>query len=172
MTTFSVWKFDDPDGAGRALKILKGATDDGIVRVLDHAMVRWPEGADRPETTLGHDERRRGTAWGGFLGVLIGMLFFLPVLGGVVGAAIGAAAKATAGTGIGRDQLERIRAEVTPGTSALFIVTDEGNLDRLGERFRQMNWTLISTNLTDEERKILLETFGGDSQIGSDRRIT
>jgi uncharacterized membrane protein len=161
MTTFSVWKFDDPDGADRAMEILKGAEDDGIVKVLDHARVRWPEGADRPETKLGRGEKLHGTAWGGFLGVVIGMLFFLPILGGVVGAAIGAAAKAMAGTGIGKDQLERIRAEVTPGTSALFIVTDEGNLDRLGERFHQMNWKLISTNLTAEERAVLLETFGG-----------
>lgn len=161
MTTFSVWKFDDPDGADRAMEILKGAEGDGIVKVLDHARVRWPADADRPESKLGHDEKLRGSVWGGFLGVVIGMLFFVPILGGVVGAAIGAAAKTMAGTGIGKDQLERIRAEVTPGTSALFIVTDEGDLDRLGERFHQMNWKLISTNLTAEERAVLLETFGG-----------
>lgn len=161
MTTFSVWKFDDPDGADRAMVIFKGAEHDGIVKLLDHATVRWPKGADRPETTMGRDERLRGSAWGGFLGVVIGMLFFVPVLGGVVGASIGAAAKAMSGTGIRKDQLERIRAEVTPGTSALFIVSEEGDLDRLGERFHQMNWRLISTNLTAEERAVLLETFGG-----------
>ncbi|HET9658164.1 MAG TPA: DUF1269 domain-containing protein [Kineosporiaceae bacterium] len=161
MTTFSVWKFDDPDGADRAMKILKGAEHDRIVKVLDHATVRWPKDADLPETELGHDERLRGSVWGGFLGVVIGMLFFVPVLGGVVGASIGAAAKAMSGTGIRRDQLDRIRAEVTPGTSALFIVSEEGDLDRLGERFHQMNRTFISTNLTTQERTVLLETFGG-----------
>jgi uncharacterized membrane protein len=165
MTTFSVWKFDDPAGADEALTILQVAAKDGIVKVLDHAVVRWPEGADRPDTKLGHDEKKKGTAWGGLLGVVIGMLFLVPVLGGIVGAAVGAAAKAAQGTGIGKEQLERIRAEVTPGTSALFAVTDEGDLDRLGERFHGMRWTLISSNLTKEERDVVYETFGG----GTDR---
>jgi hypothetical protein len=41
------------------------------------------------------------------------------------------------------------------------MVTEEANLDRLGERFHGRDATLISTNLTDAERQILLETFGG-----------
>jgi hypothetical protein len=39
-------------------------------------------------------------------------------------------------------------------------VTEEGDLDRLGERLRGMKSTLVATNLTDEERQVLLETFG------------
>jgi uncharacterized membrane protein len=93
--------------------------------------------------------------------VLIGALFFVPVVGGVVGAAIGAISKATEGTGITKEQLETIRTEVTEGTSALFVVTDEGDLDRLGERFRGQSKKLIATNLTEAERAVLLETFGG-----------
>jgi uncharacterized membrane protein len=50
---------------------------------------------------------------------------------------------------------------VTPGTSALFVVTEQGDLDRVGERFHNMHSKLIATNLTDAERQELLETFGG-----------
>jgi len=50
---------------------------------------------------------------------------------------------------------------VTEGTSALFAVTDQGDLDRLGERFRGLHQKLIESNLTEAERKVLLETFGG-----------
>ena len=46
-----------------------------------------------------------------------------------------------------------------PGTSVLFAVTDEGDLERLGERFRGFNGHLVSTNLTGVERSLLLETF-------------
>ena len=81
--------------------------------------------------------------------------------GGVAGAAIGAISKATSDVGISKEQLERIRTEVTEGTSALFAVTDEGDLDRLGERFRGLHTRLIDTNLTDSEREALLEMFGG-----------
>jgi hypothetical protein len=85
----------------------------------------------------------------------------VPLAGAAAGAAIGAISKATAGTGITKEQLEAIRTQVTEGTSALFVVTEEGNLDRLGDRFRDTHWKLVDSNLTDAERRLLLETFGG-----------
>lgn len=42
------------------------------------------------------------------------------------------------------------------------VVSDEGNLDRVAEHFHGMHWTLVDTNLTGPERKLLIETFGGD----------
>ena len=98
---------------------------------------------------------------GRVLGLLVGALFLVPVVGGVAGAAIVAISKATEGTGITKEQLETIRTEVTEGTSALFVVTDEGDLDRVGERFHGMHSKLVATNLTGAERAVLLETFGG-----------
>jgi uncharacterized membrane protein len=160
MTTFTVWKFDDPNRAEEAAKIIRYAADDGLVRIVDHAVVTWPQGAAQPETRHAHESTRRGVGWGAFWGIVIGGLFLVPVVGGIVGAGIGGLAKATEGTGIGRDELEKIRTEVTEGTSALFLVTEEGDLDRLGERLHGLNSKLIATNLTDGERDILLETFG------------
>jgi uncharacterized membrane protein len=87
-------------------------------------------------------------------------LFFVPVVGGVAGAAIGAISKATQDAGISKEQLETIRTQITEGTSALFAVTEEADLDRLGERLSGMGSTLVATNLTDAERAVLLETFG------------
>lgn len=161
MTAFTVWKFDDPRGALQAEELLKGAQTDGLVKILDHAVVTWPTGQARPSTTHPHDETVRGAGWGALWGLIVGALFFVPVVGGVAGAAIGAISKATEGTGITKEQLERIRVEVTEGTSALFAVTDQGDLDRLGERFTGLHSKLIATDLTADERKVLLETFGG-----------
>ena len=162
MTAFTVWKFDDPEGAERAERLLEDAARDGLVTILDHAIVSWPEGAKRPNTKQGHDDAKRGTAWGALWGLLFGSLFLVPVLGAAAGAGIGALAKHTEGVGIGKDQLEKIRSEITEGTSALFVVTDEGDLDRLGERFRGMGSKLVDSNLTDAERQMLVETFGGE----------
>jgi len=161
MTTFTVWKFDDPDGADRAAKLLRDAQTDGLVKIDDHAVVRWPVGESHPETKHGHDANWHGAGWGAVLGLLIGALFFIPVVGGLAGAALGALAKSTEDAGITKEQLEKIRTEVTEGTSALFLVTESGDLDRLGERFHGMNSKLIATNLTDAEKDELFETFGG-----------
>jgi uncharacterized membrane protein len=160
MTTFTVWKFENPEGAEHAERVLKDAQDDGLVKIVDHAVMTWPPGADKPEIHHKHDDSKRGAAWGALWGVLGGALFMIPVVGGVAGLAIGALAKSTQGTGITKEDLAKIRTEVVEGTSALFLVTEDADLDKLGERFR-FNTTLITTNLTDEERATLLETFGG-----------
>jgi uncharacterized membrane protein len=161
MTTFTVWKFEDPDGADHAAAILKDAAAERLVKIDDHAVVRWPVGTPKPTVEHGHDETKRGAGWGALWGLMVGTLFLVPIVGGVAGAAIGAISKATQDAGITKEQLEKIRTEVTEGTSALFLVTEEGDLDRLGERFHGTNSKLIATNLTDEEREVLYETFGG-----------
>jgi uncharacterized membrane protein len=160
MTTFTVWKFEDPEGAAKAEAVLKSAQSEGLVKIVDHAVMSWPEGADKPELEHKRDDPKRAAGWGALWGILGGALFMIPVAGAVLGAGIGALAKATSGTGITKGDLERIRTEITPGTSALFMVTEDANMDRLGERFHGRDAKLISTNLTEAERETLLETFG------------
>lgn len=160
MTTFTVWKFDSADGAEHAVSVLTGAADEGLIKIFDHAVVSWPTGAKRPSMKHSRDEQWHDTGWGAFWGLVIGGLFLVPLLGAAVGAGIGAISQATDGVGIDKEQLETIREAVTEGTSALLVITDEGDLDRVGERFHGMHSKLIDTNLTDSERKLLLETFG------------
>jgi uncharacterized membrane protein len=161
MTTFTVWKFEDPSGADRAAAILKNVEHEGLIKVLDHAVVSWPVGKSRPNLNRTHDAARHDTGWGALWGLVVGGLFFVPVVGAAAGAGIGAILQATDGVGIGKDQLETIRSQVTEGTSALMVITDEGNLDRVAEHFHGMHWTLVDSNLTEPERRLLLETFGG-----------
>lgn len=160
MTTFTAWSFKDPDGAGKALAALQSASSDGLVKIVDHAVVRWPEGAAKPDVVHGHEDKWRGTGWGAFWGLLFGSLFFAPLLGAAAGGALGALGKSLEAVGITEDQLGTIRDQVTPGTSLLCAVTDEGNLDRVAERFHGLNLTLVATNLTEAERSTLLEAFG------------
>lgn len=160
MTTFTVWKFETPEGAGKAADILKDAQSDGLVTVVDHAVVSWPADADRPEVHHAHEDEKRGTGWGALWGLLLGALFFVPLFGAAAGAATGAFVKHLSKAGIDADDLDRIRQDVVPGTSALFAVTEDANMDRLGERFHGLHNTLIATNLTPAEKSTLLETFG------------
>ena len=83
----------------------QGAERDGLVKIVDHAVMSWPTDADKPKTHHAHDDPKRGAGWGALWGVLTGALFMVPVVGGVVGVAIGALAKSTEGTGITKDDL-------------------------------------------------------------------
>lgn len=162
MATFTVWKFDEPDGADRAEAILKIAESDGLIDVIDRSVVSWPAGAKRPTTKHVQEDVRRGGAWGAFWGLLFGALFFVPVLGAAAGAGIGALTKSLGRVGITEEQMDTLRWQITEGTSALFVVTDKADLDKVGERFHGLHWVLIDTNLTDVERGRLLETFGSE----------
>lgn len=159
MTTFTVWKFDDVGGAEQADSIIKAAAAEGIIEVVDSAYVRWDADAKKPTTHQAHEDTWRDTGWGALWGVLFGVLFFIPLIGAAVGAAAGALTGAFDGVGIRKEDIEKIREEVKPGTSALFVVTDNGDLDRLAERFHGLHAKLIDGSLTSDEAKILRDTF-------------
>jgi uncharacterized membrane protein len=161
VATFTAWKFDNPDGAEHAAEVLKNAASEGLIKILDHAVVSWPVGSARPKMKQSRDSKWHDTGWGAFWGFMVGALFLVPVVGAAAGAGLGVLHHATEGVGIDKDQLEKIQSEVTEGTSALLAFTEDGNLDRVGERFHGMHWTLVESNLTDGERRMLLETFGG-----------
>ena len=44
MTTFTAWKFDTPEGAQAACDQLDRARADGLVKVIDRAVLEWPAG--------------------------------------------------------------------------------------------------------------------------------
>ena len=160
MGTLTVWKFDSADGAQSALELLKRLQKQELIQVNDAAYVFWPVDRKKPKTEQLHNLTGAGALGGSFWGLLFGLIFFVPLLGMAVGAAMGALSGSMADVGIDDDFVRGVRENVTPGTSALFAVTDEGDLDRLGERFRGMNGRLVQTNLTGAERQLLLETFG------------
>jgi uncharacterized membrane protein len=159
VATFTVWKFEEPDGAERAAELLTSAASDGIVTLIDHAVVSWPVGATRPRTQHG-DGRGSSAGWGAFWGLLFGTLFFAPLLGAAAGAGIGALSGSMRDVGITPEQLDTLRWQIREGTSALFALTDRADLAALAERFHGMRWLLIDTNLTEPERGRLLEAFG------------
>src|ERR1044071_9655707 len=98
MMTFTVWKFNDPNGAEQRYKAVDYAAADGLVKIVDHAIVSWPEGAEKPDTHHSHDSTRHGIGWGAFWGIVVGGLFLVPIVGGAVGAGVGALVKGTQGT--------------------------------------------------------------------------
>lgn len=162
MATFTVWKFDEPNGAVQAERFLLDAESDGLVTLVDRAVVSWPHGAKRPTTRHSEEaELRREAGWGALWGLLFGALFFMPMLGAAAGAGIGAVHKAMERAGISTEQMETLRWQIVEGTSALFLLTEGADLGRLSERLQGTHWVLIDTDLTDVEQARLLGTLRG-----------
>nr|WP_042184437.1 DUF1269 domain-containing protein [Kibdelosporangium sp. MJ126-NF4]CEL16295.1 hypothetical protein [Kibdelosporangium sp. MJ126-NF4]CTQ94218.1 hypothetical protein [Kibdelosporangium sp. MJ126-NF4] len=162
MTTLTVWRFTSPDGADRAANILSRLSHDDLITVHDAATVSWRPGANKPRTRQLHDITGTGALGGAFWGMLFGLIFFIPLLGAAVGAAIGALSGALTDVGISNDLIDRLRGDIVPGTSALFILSSDAVLDRIRTSFRSEQPELVFTNLSTEQENRLRETFGED----------
>jgi uncharacterized membrane protein len=162
MATLTVWKFPTAVGAEEAVQTLERLQSEQLIQVHDAAMVNWPEGKKQPRTRQLHNLAGAGALGGAFWGLLFGLIFFVPLFGMAIGAAAGAFGGAMTDVGIDDDFIKRIRAQVTPGTSALFALTSDAVLDKVRDAFAGQNPELLETNLSGEEEARLRGAFVED----------
>jgi uncharacterized membrane protein len=160
MATLTVWKFPTVSGAADAERILEGLTKQELIKVHDAAIVSWPEGARKPRTQQMNSLVGAGALGGMFWGMLFGLLFFIPLLGAAIGAGMGALTGALSDVGIDDEFIKSVRSEIEPGTSALFVMTSDAVMDKVKEAFAGTSPTLLQSNLSREQEKALLDTFG------------
>src|SRR3954467_13090042 len=159
MGTLTVWKFDTAGGAERALELLKTMQKEELIQVNDAAYVYWPLDRRRPKTQQAHSLTGAGALGGSFWGLLFGLIFFVPLLGMAVGAAMGALSGSMADVGIDDDFIRDVRENVTPGTSALFVMSSNEVADKVLDQFKATGASLISTNMSKEQEARLREAF-------------
>lgn len=156
----TVWRFASPDGAEAAGRTLERLSREGLITILDAATVSWQEGEKKPRTRQHTPTTSAGALGGAFWGLLFGMIFFVPLLGAAVGAASGALAGSLTDVGIDDGFINKIRDKVTPGTSALFVMSSDTVMDRIKDEFGATHPSeLIYTNLSAEQEAALREVF-------------
>jgi uncharacterized membrane protein len=159
-STLTVWRFETPQGAMGAVRALEDLQKQNLLTVLDYATVSWEPGKKKPTTKQGSPTTATGALGGAFWGMLFGLIFFVPLLGAAVGAASGALAGSMADVGIDDSFIKKVRSEVTPGTSALFLMTTGTVLDRVKQDFAaQEPSELMYTNLSEEQEAALRKVF-------------
>ena len=161
MATLSVWKFETPEGAEQAENALLELQKQHLIEVQDAATVSWQADKKKPKTRQAHNLAAVGALGGTFWGLLFGLLFFIPLIGLVVGAAAGAIAGAFTDVGIDDNFIKDVRSKVTPGTSALFVLTSDEVPDRVlaGLKEAGIHGELIQTNLSEADEAKLRESF-------------
>jgi uncharacterized membrane protein len=158
--TLTVWKFDDPQGATDAVRTLEGLARENVITVVDAATVSWPEDEKKPKTHQSVSTTGAGALGGAFWGMLFGLIFFVPLLGAALGAATGALAGSLGDVGIDDRFINEVRDKVTPGTSALFLLSADTVLDKVHDAFAAHRPTeLVFTNLSDEQETALRQVF-------------
>ena len=161
-TSLVVLKFPAAEGAQVMLGRLEALQKQQLITVVDGAIVSWPAGAKKPKTEQLRNMTGVGALGGAFWGMLFGLLFFVPFFGLAVGAAMGALAGHFAHYGIDDDFINSVRSQITPGTSALFLLATGAVLDKVAEGVKDIQFEIIQTNLSKEQEAALKEAFGED----------
>jgi uncharacterized membrane protein len=159
MTTLTVLKFNTADGADKALDLIKSLSKQHLINLHDAAIVTWPQGKKKPKTEQLTSMAGVGALEGAFWGMLFGLIFFIPLFGLAIGAAMGALAGSMSDVGIDDDFIKSVRAKVTEGTSALFLMTSGAVMDKVTEAAKGLEFELIASNLSKEEEDKLREAF-------------
>jgi uncharacterized membrane protein len=160
MNALTVLRFSTPEGAQEMLKKVYEMQNQELITIIDAAVVTWPVDRKSPKTKQAVNLTGAGAMDGAFWGMLFGLLFFVPLFGIAVGASMGALTGHFADYGIDDNFIKRIRTEVEPGTSALFLMTTNAVVDRVVAELKGRDFELISTNLTQEQEDELRSAFG------------
>ncbi len=161
MATLTVLKFGSVDGAEKGLKLVEDLQKQALITLHDAAVVTWPTGARKPKTRQMSDRAGVGALDGAFWGMLFGLIFFVPFFGMAIGALLGALSGHFADYGIDDRFVKDVRAKVTEGTSALFLLTSDAVTDRVIEAAKTLpKFEIVATNLPKDQEDKLRTAFG------------
>jgi uncharacterized membrane protein len=140
--------FDKRETAGQAAERLRGLegahgaafSDMAVVEKDADGKVHVHHGVDK--VTAG------GAAVGGFLGLLLGLVFF-PLAGLAIGAALGGVVGRALHQNVDKKLVEDVTADLTPNTSALFVM-GEGHLSAVAGALEHMHGKVYQTTLDPE----------------------
>lgn len=129
---------------------------------LEDACIVTKDGAGKVKLHQSHNLTAEGAMSGGFWGILIGMLFLNPLLGGLVGAGAGALGGAVSDYGINDDFIRELAAQLGPNSSAIFILARKVTPDKVLAELSKFGGTILRTSLPqDVEQRWQAALSGG-----------
>lgn len=160
MQQLFVISFDTEDAARGAMQSLRALEREGQIHFEDTAIVtRDPDGTAHVKNELSA-ATEAGAGIGAGIGVLVAGLAF-PIVGLAIGAIAGAAIGAITHSGVDRDFIEDVKADLAPGRSALFLVTQSVNAGALASALRPYSGAVLQTTVEDDFEQTLKDALKG-----------
>ncbi|HXQ93361.1 MAG TPA: DUF1269 domain-containing protein [Nitrososphaerales archaeon] len=162
MTDMVVLAFDGVDTGSNVKNRLIELNNQFLLK-LDQVVevVRKPDG----EIKIKEEPRLTGVGAvsGAFWGLLMGLIFLVPVAGFIIGSVSGAVAGHFAKYGISKEYMKEIDAAIQPGQSALFLLVDNVKADRVIPMLTEFHPKVLRTSLSADQEAKLKEAFGGST---------
>jgi uncharacterized membrane protein len=95
------------------------------------------------------------------VGFLAGLVLGVPIVGAAVGAMVGGAGTAMSAmsAGIADDFVKDVQRLMKPGTSAIFVLDSEGDMDVILDSIRGLGGTVLKTNVDVERARLIQSTL-------------
>ena len=154
MSTLVVIGYDDPCKAQEVRLMLAKLQKDYLID-LEDAVVAVKDDKGKVKLHQAVNLTTAGAVSGGFWGSLVGLIFLNPLLGFAVGAATGAVSGALTDVGIDDKFMKELAAQMTPGSSALFVLVRKSTPDKVLDEIKGTGGKILKTSLShDDEAKL------------------
>lgn len=156
MAELLVIGYPDVETANKALDTVQALEKDLIMETAGAAVVEKTEdGKTHMVTKTG--ATTIGAAWGGFWGMLIGLLFLVPGAGLVVGGLIGGLIGTIQGWGVNDEFRSRAADVLQPGKAALVAFVSKATPDKAMAALSPLGGDVLRTSLSeDAEQEVQL----------------
>jgi len=142
--------FESEDKAEQVVDRLKSLQDQAFMNLEDTAIVvKDSEGKVEVKNAIDKTVKQ-GVAFGGLLGLFLGVLFLVPVGGLLLGAIGGAVYGKLADMGVDKKFINEVSESLHPGTSAIFFVVREANVEVAVAALRQYEGKVLQTTLPED----------------------
>ena len=165
MSSLVVLAFETLDGAEEMREKMYDFQRRELIRLEDAAVVVRKKNG-QVKVKQAHSLVGAGALGGAFWGLLIGIIFWMPWLGMAIGSVTGALSGKLTDVGIDDSFIKEVGEMVEPGQSALFMLTRDGNLERIRQELSDVEFEIIETNLTPEDETRLREAFAAEEVAG------
>ena len=155
--TLTVWQFPTPDAADSAERRLHALVTSGRVSIRDAALATWPTDHRSPSTRRVAGLGGAGSLGDEFWGLFFGLLLYAPLLGRACGSDADALGGALSEIGIDDAEIARLRSHITPGTSALLVLSDDALVDL--PEIDELHAELTRARLSEEHELRLRDVF-------------
>ena len=151
----------DKEQTGRdALDELANLQKMQLLELEDAALaVKDDKGKVKVKQTLENQVAGSSAVWGGFWGLLIGLIFLAPIFWGLFGALMGYIAGKAGDIGIDDKFIKQVGDSLEPGGAALFMLVIKATPDKVLEQMKQFGGEVYQTSLSNQDEEKLKQAL-------------
>lgn len=163
MSTLIALTYDDEQTGRQVFNELENLQKMQLLTLEDAALaIKDQKGRVKIKQTLENQATGAVAVWGGFWGLLIGLLFLAPIFWGLLGALMGALFSKGSDLGIDNKFIKEVGESLDPGGAAVFMLVIEATADKALEQIAKYGGHVYQTSLSNEDEQTLKQALEHD----------